>query len=112
MCKFLYMTMLHYEVNKSISRRPFWVDIKCLTSKLHCYEIHYCAKIVRSFAVYCELITNVHDMLTCVDKRAAVVAWSTVWWSVDGCWSAHSAATRDPTPTSAADNRRHRAVVF
>ena len=51
-------------------------------------------------------------MLRSVDERAAVVARSTVRWSVDGCRSAHSTAARASTSTTAADNRRHRTLVF
>jgi len=51
-------------------------------------------------------------MLTSVGERAAVVARSTVQWSVDGCLSTRSAAARNCTSTTAADNQRHRTVVF
>ena len=60
-------------------------------------------------ALFNMLIT--HDVMS-VGERAAVVARSTVRWSVDGCRSAHSTAARDSTSTTAADNRRHRTVVF
>ena len=52
------------------------------------------------------------DMLPSVGEGAAVVARSTVWWSVDGCGSTHTTTTRDATSTTAADNRRHRMLVF
>ena len=46
-----------------------------------------------------------------VGERGAVVAGTTIRRSVDSCWSGHAATTRDATSTSAADHRRHRAVV-
>jgi len=47
-----------------------------------------------------------------VGQGAAMVARSTVWWSVDGCRSTHTTTTRDAKSTTAADNRRHRTLVF
>ena len=41
-----------------------------------------------------------------------MVAWPTVWRSVNSCWSGHATTTRDTTSTSAAYHRGHRAVVF
>ena len=51
-------------------------------------------------------------MLSSVGEGAAVVARSAVWCSVDGCRSTRTATTRDATSTTAADNRRHRTLVF
>ena len=48
----------------------------------------------------------------CVGDGAAVAARSTVRWSVDRCRSTHTTTARDATSTTAADNRRHRTVVF
>ena len=61
---------------------------------------------------YWPFITGYVDMLASVGEGAAVVARSTVWWSVDGCRSTHTTTTRDATSTTAADNRRHRTLVF
>jgi len=47
-----------------------------------------------------------------VGERGAVVAGTTIRRTVDSWWSAHATTTRDTTSTSAADHRRHRAVVF
>ena len=51
-------------------------------------------------------------MLPNVGEGAAVVARSAIWWSVDGCRSTRTATTGDATSTTAADNRRHRTLVF
>ena len=58
-----------------------------------------------------DICANSWPVCHCVGERGAVVAWPTVWRSVDSCWSGHVATTRDTTSTSTADHWGHRAVV-
>jgi len=51
-------------------------------------------------------------MCTTVGQGAAVVARSTVWWSVSGSRTTHTTTARDAKSTTSADNRRHRTLVF
>ena len=51
-------------------------------------------------------------VLSSVGDGDALAARSTVWRSVDDCRSSHTTTTGDATSSTAADNRRHRTVVF
>jgi len=72
-------------------------------------RIDYCSKLS---PIHCPLLNGDVAMLWSVGEGAAMVARSAVWWSVDGCRSTHTTTTRDATSTTAADNRRHRTLVF